>query len=374
MSKGNAIILLVLLAVLMVGGVYLYVYKPNMEEVDSLQTEVDSLQARYDELYAKSQDKQMYIDNTKMYREQFQQQLSVFPATLDQEISVMFVKGLNKDEGNQIFNVSSVGLGRPEQFYSLGAAASAEDVEADPAAAAAATATYTAYRAAFPIVYTGSYEGIKNYVDYVMNYKYRMNVASLSITYDSDSELYTGSVTMNAYCVAGGDRDADKVSVDVKNGVDNIFLGGDGAASPTTYAYDEDNGASIATNNDIKIVLNNANNDNTDGIIVSSGGSDTYVTSGANSVEALTLTIAEEDGKIFATYAIGDKSYKKEVTSTDLKIYVESSARVDGSDLNGVKVTVDNKTSIPVFFKVSGDDSTSPRFSVGSKSGTVKVY
>lgn len=373
MSKGNTIILLVLLAIVMVGGVYLYVYKPNMEEVDTIQAEVDSLQARYDELYAKSQDKQKYIDETKEFREAFQKQLTVFPATLDQEISVMFVKGLNKDEGDRQFDIASIGLGRPEQFYALGAAAPVDET-ADAAAEAAATATYTAYKAAFPITYSGSYEGIKEYVDYVMNYKYRMNIDSLNITYDSEADVYTGSVSMNAYCVAGADREADKISVDVKNGVANIFLGGDGAASPATYAYDSDNGASLASNNDIKIVLNNANNDNTDGIIVSSGGSDTYVTSAENSVETLTITIAEEDGKNFVTYAIGDKSYKKEITSADLKIYVESSARVDSSDTNGVKVTVDNKTSVPVFFKVSGDDSTSPRFSVGSKSGTVKVY
>ncbi|MCM1273356.1 MAG: hypothetical protein NC225_12185 [Clostridium sp.] len=372
MSKGNTIILLVLLAVVMVGGVYLYVYKPNMEEVDTLQAEVDTLQARYDELYAKSQDKQRYIDETKEFREAFQTQLTVFPATLDQEISVMFVKGINKDEGDRQFDVASVGLGRPEQFYSLGTVASAEETEGTEDVASAAA--YTAYKAAFPITYTGSYEGIKEYVDYVMNYKYRMNIDSLNITYDAEADVYNGSVSMNAYCVTGGDRKADTISVDVKNGVANIFLGGEGAASPTTYAYDEDNGASLASNNDIKIVLNNANNDNTDGIIVSSGGSDTYVTSAENSVETLTITIAEEDGKNFVTYAIGDKSYKKEITSTDLKIYVESSARVDSSDTNGVKVTVDNKTSVPVFFKVSGDDSTSPRFSVGSKSGTVKVY
>lgn len=369
MSKGNISILLVLLSIVLLGGSYLYVFKPNMEDVDTLQTEVDNLQTRYNDLYEKSQHKQEYIDNTAKLKEDFAKELAYFPATLDQEVSVMFVKGLNVDEGAKLFDVGSVGLGMPEQFYALGAATTNPDGSINTAGA-----TYVAYKAEFPLNYSGSYDGLKNFIDYVMAYKYRMNLSSMAIAYDSNEDVYTGSVLMNAYCVAGGDREGDKISVDVKNGVDNIFLGGEGAVSTTSFSYDADNGAAIVSNNDISIVLNNANNDSTDGIIVSSGASDTYVTSADNSVQTLVITITEEGGKNYVTYAIGDKSYKKEITSSDLKVYVKSSSRVDSADTNGVKVTVDNKTSLPVFFKVDGDDATSPRFTLGSKNGTVKVY
>lgn len=351
----------------MLGGVYLYVFKPNMEDKDSIESEITTLQAKYDDLYAKSQNKQQYLDDTAKFKADFDKELEKYPATLDQELTVMFVKGLTKDEGDKQFDVSSTGLGRPEQFYALGAGAVAED--GTPAAG-----TYAAYKGEFPLVYTGSYEGLKDYIDYIMNYKYRMNLSSMNIAYDAENDVYSGNVVMNAYCVVGGERQADTISTDVKNGVENIFHGGDGAAAGKTYAYDADNGASIITKHDIEILLNNANNDTADGIIVSAGGNDTYVTSSENTVETLVFTIAEEEGKIFATYAIGDKSYKKEVTSADLTVYVQSSKRVDSADTNGVKVTVDNKTNVPVFFKVDGDDTTSPRFSVGSKSGTVKVY
>lgn len=369
MSKANISILLVILSVAIVVGVYFYVYKPNMEDKDALQAEINTLQARYDDLSAKAQKKDQYLADTAMYRAEFENEVKYFPATLDQEISVMFIKGINKDEGVKQFDVNNVGLGRPNLFYVLGSGAVQGSTNV-----AVTDDSYRCYSASFPVTYTGSYEGIKDLMDYIMAYKYRMNVSSVSMAYNSETDTFTGAINLNAYCVTGGDREADKISVNVNNGVDNIFHGGSGAVAVSSYEYDADNGAAIVSNHDVNILLNNANNDTSDGIIVSAGGSDTYVTSGANEVQTLVITVDNEEGKNFVTYAIGDKSYKKEIVSSDLKIYVESSKRVDGNDKNGVKVTVDNKTSLPVFFKVVDDDATSPRFSVGSKSGTVKVY
>lgn len=369
MSKANLSILLVILSAAIIGGVYLYVYQPNMQDKDALQAEINTLQARYDDLSAKAKKKDQYLADTAMYKAEFEDEVKYFPATLDQEISVMFIKGINKDEGVKQFDVNNVGLGKPNLFYVLGSGSvqAGSDV-------AYTDDSYLCYSAAFPISYTGSYEGIKDLIDYVMAYKYRMNVSTVTMSYNSETDTFTGAINLNAYCVTGGDREADKISVNVNNGVDNIFHGGSGAVAVSSFEYDADNGAAIVSNHDVNILLNNANNDTSDGIIVSAGGSDTYVTSGANEVQTLVITVDNEEGKNFVTYAIGDKSYKKEIVSSDLKIYVESSKRVDGNDNNGVKVTVDNKTSLPVFFKVVDDDVTSPRFSIGSKSGTVKVY
>lgn len=367
MSKGNISLLLILLSIIMVGGSYLYVFKPNMEDKKVLEGEVQTLQARYDELCDKEKHRDELIAETEQFNEEFEEIIAKYPATLDQEHTVMFVKGLTKDQGDYQFDVNNVALGKPIDFYALNGTYTNADGEV-------VGADYQCYRGEFPMAYEGSYEGLKDFVSYIMAYKYRMNISSMNIAYDSENDKYSGSVMLNQYCVSGEDRVADTINVDVENGVDNIFLGGEGAATPTTYEYDADNGAAIIENNDMHIVLNNANNDAADGIIVSAGGDDTYVTSSANEAVELVIKVTDEDGKKFVTYTIGDKSYTKEVTSKDLKIYVESSDRVDSDDKNSVKVTLDNKTTLPVFFKVVGDDSGSPRFVMASKSGTVKVY
>lgn len=383
LSKSNIKILLFIAAVAILGLTYLYVFKNNMSDADSIQSEVDSLQTRYDELMAKQQDREMYEEKTAEYNQKFNERLAYFPATLDQEISVMFIKGVEKDQGNLQFGVNSVGLGQPESFYSLSAAASADVASNDTATdtsdttnsaedAVLASGGYQCLTAAFPITYEGSYEGIKDFVDYIMAYKYRMNISSVNIAYDSQNDMYTGSIALNAYCISGEGREADTVDVDVPEGVSNIFLGGSGAASVQTSSHDAGQGEDIVSDHDILIGLNNANGDSSDGIIVSAGSD--KVSSTANSVETVALSITEEDEKNMVEVKLGDESYSFELTDSELTIYVESSDRVDSEDKNGVKLNVTNGTKVPVYVKVAGDDASAPRFALGSKTGTVKVY
>jgi hypothetical protein len=124
------------------------------------------------------------------------------------------------------------------------------------------------------------------------------------------------------------------------------------------------------------MLLNNANSDSASGIIVAADKSDesTYVSSNDNSAVDVKISVYAADGKNFVAYEIGDQSYEKELLTDDVTIYVKSSARVDSDDTNAVNVTVSNTTSLPVFFKVADDDTTSPRFKVVNKSGVVKVY
>lgn len=378
LSKSNIKILLFIAAVAILGLTYLYVFKDNMSTADSIQSEVDTLQTRYDELMAKQQDREMYETKTKEFNEKFNERLAYFPSNLDQEVSVMFVKGLTKDEGNLQFDVNSVGLGQPQTFYSLTAAAAADVASSDGTEDATGdtqiAGDYQCMSAAFPLSYTGSYEGLKDFIDYIMNYKYRMNISSFSIAYNSDTDTYSGSVALNAYCITGADREGSlvDVDVDVPEGVSNIFLGGEGAAKVTTSAHDEDQGEGIVSKHDIQIALNNANGDSSDGIIVSSGSD--KLSSTANDVEKVDLSIKEEDGKNMVEVKLGDDSYSFELTAKELTIYVESSDRVDSDDKNGVKLNVTNSSTVPVYVKVAGDDTDSPRFALGSKTGTVKVY
>ena len=86
------------------------------------------------------------------------------------------------------------------------------------------------------------------------------------------------------------------------------------------------------------------------------------------------VTVKEEDGKNMVEVKLGDDSYSFELTDKDLTIYVESSKRVDSDDKNGIKMNVSNDTDIPVYVKVADDDTDAPRFALGSKTGTVKVY
>ncbi|SNU07142.1 hypothetical protein SAMN06297422_11147 [Lachnospiraceae bacterium] len=375
MKDSDKKILIVIAAIGILVAAFMLVIKPKRQEIKSVQSQIIDLQARLDDLTAKEAQKDQFIQETKEFNEQFDEIVAKYPADLNQESTVMFMKGV--EEANEFVN-DSIALPRDTVFYVLGQGEiSARDtVEVDEEG----TEPYVCSQDAYSIAYNGSYKGLKDYLDYIANYKYRMAISSVAINYNADAanpvEECAGNIMLNAYAISGPDRVADKPTVSVKEGKDNIFFGEIGAAAGAAVSYDSDQGNGIATNHNIVILLNNANNDTSSGIIVASNESseDTYVSSSANSVQNLDIQITEEDGKKYITYSIGADSKKSEILSSDVTIFVKSSARVDSNDTNGVDVTINNSTDLGVYIKVSDDDSSSPRFNVKSKTGTVKVY
>ena len=375
-TSKKALIAVLGLAILVLG--YMYIFKPAKEDVDSLNTECETLQTRLDDLIAKESQKDRLLAETDDYNKRFEAVLKYYPADLNQESSVMFLKSV--EENNEFVN-SSFSMPREETFYTLGANTNTEEVNVGEDALTGESTgkqAYTCTTTSYGINYKGSYEGIKSVLKYVADYRYRMNVSSFNIGYDATSDVYSGTMTMNAYAITGPDRTPESVDPGLPKGTNNLFIAGDGSSSSSsaTSKYDEDQGQAIVNNNNLAILLNSANSDLSAGVIVASNANrdETYVTSNENARAELTLSVYAEDGKNYVEYAIGDKKYVAEILSEDLKVYVKSSARVDASDVNGVDVTVKNTTTLPVYFKVTDDDATAPRFKLVGRSGVVKVY
>lgn len=375
MKQSDIKILLVLLAIgLIVASIFL-VARPKNDSIKALQSEISDLQARYDDLCAKESQKDQFIAETKEFNEKFDAEVVKYAPDLDQENTLMFLKGV--EEAHEFQNISA-SLPQPSTYYVLGQGSTAEGatVSEDPEEAAD---QYVVLTDSYSISYKGSYEDLKNYLDYIAKYKYRMNISSINIAYSTDAakplDECTGSLTLNEYAITGPDRNADVPSIELAEGKEIIFEDENGGSKAST-THDADNGDSIVADHNLVILLNNANSDTTSGIIVASNESDenTYVSSAANSEQNLDIAITEEDGKHYISYAIGASSKKVEVLSSDVTIFVKSSARVDSNDTNGVNVSINNSTDISVFVKVSDDDATTPRFKIGNKTGVVKVY
>ena len=385
MSASNKNMILVFLGLIILVASYFLGVTKMLEEKTQLENEVATLQQRYNELQAKSAKKAEYEAGIEIYNEKYEEKMKEFPATLDQEYTITFVEGLC-----QSFEFDAVGMdmGAPEQFYILGTstlASEGEEASADTTEEAApetqepvVTAdSNICYTASFPIDYEGSYEGIKEVLNYVAGYRYRMTVDTTELTYDTANEIYTGKITLTSYAISGPDRKDDPLNLDIDTGTKNLFTGSEssqGAASGMNK-YDENDGAGIASDYDFYVMLNPATSDVSAKSVGQDGKSASQVTSTANEVENLKFDFYEKDGKNYVTYTLGENSYEAEITSPDdVTIYVTSTERKDATDLSGVNVTIANSMSIPVYVKVSGEDATSPRFNVTSKSGKVKVY
>lgn len=392
MSASNKNMILVLLGLILLVAAYFLGVSPMLKEKKTIENQNTQLQNRLTELQQKSARQAEYEAGIDTYNKQFDEKLAVFPATLDQEYSIEFVEGMR-----QAFDWTAMSLtmGEPEQFYILGAsqtdaaapaegaaedtADGTESTEAAPAEPVVTADSLVCYQAEFPIKYEGSYEGIKQILHYVADYRYRMTVDTTNIAYDSSLDIYAGDIVLTSYAIAGQGRTDAPLSIDVETGLPNIFTGsGSGGASGGTSGlskYDQNDGAAIATDYDFYVMLNPADSDVSAKVVGQDGKDASKVTSTANEEETLKLDFYEKDGKNYVTYTLGANSYEAEITSSDdATVYVTSTARKGDDDKSAVKVTISNTMSIPVYIKVSGDDASAPRFNVTSKSGQVKVY
>lgn len=381
-----------------------YIAKPNYESAQSIAAENVTLQARLDELNEKQSHREETLAETAEYEEEYDTILNSFPADLNQEIIIMFLEGIH--DSNEM-NWQSVSMGREEQFYTLGSGgadasiatddtadtsteasteeASSEEQTTDVAATDGTATTSTGlqcYRAIFPIAYAGSYESLKNVVNYVDTNSDRMTINSIDIAYDETNDVYTGNMELYCYAVKGEDRPERSVELnEIQTGVDNLFNTGyvEGAADTEGLnAYDENEGSAIETNYDFYAMLNPATSDVSAKVVGQNGsGKDaTVISDSSEGVSVLTYDFYENAGKVYCKYTLDNKkSYEAEVTSAeDVKVLLKSSAKKDSDDKVGVRVTINNTTSLPVYVKVSGDDSVSPRVTIAGTSGSVKVY
>lgn len=114
-SEKSLIIILIGAAILVLS--IMYVIKPNIEETQLVANECVQLQQRLDYLRGEQAKRDEYLAMTEQYNAKFDEILAKFPADLNQEVTIMFMQGIKEDND---FDIQSLGLGEPEQFYTLG--------------------------------------------------------------------------------------------------------------------------------------------------------------------------------------------------------------------------------------------------------------
>lgn len=343
-------LLLGLVGVAAVVLVFMYVAKPNYEQVQTINTEITQLQARLAELNQKQANREQYIADTEKYNSDFNDLLDAFPADMNQEITIMFLDGIKTDND---FALQSLEMGQKEQFYTLGqgggdaslgttgsnttTSTEAASTETGPTTAAtteaastteAATgdtltedtitgddATYKCFRAAFPIDFYGSYDSLKDVINYVAGYQDRMTINTLEVDFDAENNVYTGALDLYCYSIESSERPERQIDLnEVEIGVDNIFdtdvqVGGSDSDS-SLNKYNENDGAALENNYDFYAMLNSATSDVSAKIVGQNGmGKEASIISNAdNSVSTLTFDFYEKDGKNYCKYTLDDST------------------------------------------------------------------
>lgn len=227
-TRGQRNFLLFLLAVIIVVVSVVYIAKPNFEDREEIESEKSERQTYYNDLKAKDKNRDQYIADTAMYQEAYEGILTDFPSEVYQENIIMYLQGI-KDEYD--FDFPDVEMGQEILFYTLGSGAVGDaSLDADTEVATdedgniiISADAYNCYVSTFPVTYAGSYEAVKDVIDYIENSDFRMTVDSIDIAFNEETGDYEGELTFSAYAVDGGDRTTDQVDVNVQTGTDNIF-------------------------------------------------------------------------------------------------------------------------------------------------------
>lgn len=353
-------------------GAFFGVVRPVNEETKSIKAETAKLQATLDDLKAKEARRQEFLDGTAENLALFDEKLAEFPSNWNQEYQIEFIENIRKNPDIE-YNVTAQGMATPTAYYVLGGA-SIDTQATDGTTINPASENYECYSQTMTLEYEGDYAGIKDFVDHVAAYPYRMTIDSVTVEASGDKLGYfKGEMTVNQYFITGQNREEqDEIDLDeIQTGVDNLFDGG--SAQGTVSKYAADNGEAIISDYDLYVAVNPTTSD-TSGKLVGLASGGTNVTSNKNAAEAVTISVSKDGDTYSVTYGIGTEKQTQEFApGEDLTMLIQSSDLKDASDLNGVNISIENTTDKTLYVKIAGD-STARRVKIVNKAGNVIVY
>ncbi len=251
-------ILLMFLGVGFFATGYFIGYRPQMEKAEMLQISNIPLQERLNSLMEMAGNKDFYIEETNVLKEQIEQYTSEFPADIKQEDGIVLSLDMEKTLDVEIANV---GLGSREFIASLDGSTEDEliqmpeqtlseqaneqtqaqideiegtDTQAEEELQAAAqaelenlsnqTSTPALYRTQDTMQFTGTYSSLKEMVDYLEKQSGRMTLDNVTASFDPATGNLSGSITINLFSMSGTGKSYIQPNAgSVAYGTKNIF-------------------------------------------------------------------------------------------------------------------------------------------------------
>lgn len=214
MKQGNTntIRLVVLLfAVLVIFFAYRFGFSPANEKADTLKAETEELESQINVFKAEEKNKAKYEEGINTSSEKCFDILERYGGGNTPEKTIMMLVNLEKTANMQ---VSSIAYGVDTNLLAT------ESLKLNEKS----KGVYL-YTQPVSITYTATYEALKKAVDYINTYPERMNIESVTASYDMLSGQLSGSMVINLYSVFGAKSEytAPVTDATIPIGTDNIF-------------------------------------------------------------------------------------------------------------------------------------------------------
>lgn len=212
---------------------YLFGYRPQMEKAEEIQTASEPLETRLNELLEMAQNKDFYISETDRYNQEVSTYIADFPADIKEEDGIILARNM----ANTLdMDISNIGTNQKEFVASLDGSTEEEISEGQEQTLSEqaneqtqeqiddieGTASQTQddmgntienmdnlsqvavlYRSLDTLQFTGTYESLKNVVDYVASQSGRITLDSVDAAFDSTTGNLTGTITVNMFSMTG---------------------------------------------------------------------------------------------------------------------------------------------------------------------------
>lgn len=247
-SKRDKMVLLIVGGLLIVLGVYYFVFLNFQEKTEALEAENVVLEDVIGKLKELDKNREQYLAETEKYTEDNERIKSEFPAGMEEEDDILYVDRL-ENTLSELYN-TSVGMPSPvgyELAYpevntisvdemlmgTINTATASTENTADTTGTTTDGATLTAENGIpscqlwyIPVTttYEVNYLSLKQLINAVTEDGEKKSLEEISITYNEENGILSGSLTSNFYYLSGTDETYSTPNVEgVPTGTSNPF-------------------------------------------------------------------------------------------------------------------------------------------------------
>ena len=291
-------ILLMFSGVAVFAAGYFFGYKPQMSKAEEIETASVPLETRLNELLEMAKNKEFYVEETSRYNQEVSDYVAQFPADVKEEDGILLARDMENTLDMEVSNigistrnfVASLDGSTEEEIGELvdqtlsekaneqtqeqideieGTDTKAEEALADATEAAVSDAAdltdlTVLFRRLDTLQFNGTYDSLKDAVDYLASRSGRMTLDSVDASFDASTGNLIGTITVNMFSMTGtgstytepdagavalgrkdlfGTIDAAKASADAGASDSNQQAAGDSAEQTEENTEDQSGGA-----------------------------------------------------------------------------------------------------------------------------------
>ena len=249
LSMRDKKLLLILLGIAVFALGYFLVFRPQMSKAEDLQAQNVPLREKVNELKEIEENRDYYLSETAKYNEQVNTYLTMFPADLKEEDAILLGKKLEDKLGISVAGMDfsdmqlvasldnsdtsstsgdqqtlSEQANEPTQEQINQIEGTSDENDSVRTGIDASSEDVSLYRLQNTMTFNGSYENLKDMVDFLAAEKNRLTIDSVNVAFSSSTGELGGTVVVNMYAMTGTGQEYTAPSASpVKTGNRNLF-------------------------------------------------------------------------------------------------------------------------------------------------------